>query len=279
MNKNLSILIAIMILSAACLSGRTTQAKTYYKWTDKTGRVHLTDHQPSSGEAASVKEVEGKERAPESPRGLFGSQKMGVGDVDLLSLLERLKGIVPDELSVGDTSALAVVAQFLFMLLFFNLCLYLIARRTHVSYAWLSWIPLASVFPFVGAAGYSWYIGLFVIVTPILALALAFYIHSVVFVVVDVSVAVLALIVFNIICWMRICANLRSSKWLGLLTIVPYIQLLIFPYLAFKEQPVIKGVYRLRPTVITLIVWVSCVAAFAMLSPGLSNAPLFQALK
>lgn len=279
MNKNISTLIFITILITSCLSVRTTRAKTYYQWTDKTGRVHITDHQPSSGEAVSVKEVEAKERLPERLRGLIGSQKMGVGDVGVLSLLERLKGIVPAELSVGDTNALTVVAQFLFMLLFFNLCLYLIARRTHVSYAWLSWIPPASVFPFVGAAGYSWYIGLFFIATPILALALAFYIHSVVFVVVDISVAVMALIVFDIICWMRICANLRSSKWLGLLTIVPYIQFLIFPYLAFKEQPVIKGVCRLRPTVITLIVWVGCVAAFAMLSPDLSNSQLFQALK
>lgn len=274
MNKNLYITTFITILITLCLSVPTAQATAYYKWTDKTGKIHITDHAPSSREAIRVEEVEVKERSQEKPRGLKG---MEVGGVAVLALLERLKGIVPGELSVGDTNFSTLFAQFLFMLLFFNLCLYLIARRTHVSYAWLSWIPLVNVFPFAGAAGYSGYVGLFFLIIPILAFATGFYVPSLVWIGIIVGVA--ALLMFATVCWMRICVNLKSGKWLGLLMLVPYIQLLIFPYLAFKEQPVIKGVRRLRPTVITLIVWVGCVAAFVILSPDMSNSQLFQALK
>lgn len=279
MNKNLFTVMFITISIASYISVRGAQAKTYYKWIDQAGRVHLTDHQPASKEAVSVKEVEVKERPTERPRGRIGSQKMAIGGVEILPLIEKLKAIVPGELNVGDTTAPVLVAEFLFMLLFFDLCLYLIARRTHTPYAWLSWIPLANVFPFVGAAGYRWYIGLFVLITPCLAIAFAFYMPSVEFVMIDISVVVIAVIIFSTVCWMRICTNLKSSKWLGLLMMLPYLNVLVFPYLAYKEQPVIKGVQRLRPTLITLIVWVGGVAAFTMLSPDMSHTPLFQALK
>ena len=62
MNKNLFTVMFITISIASYISVRGAQAKTYYKWIDQAGRVHLTDHQPASKEAVSVKEVEVKER-------------------------------------------------------------------------------------------------------------------------------------------------------------------------------------------------------------------------
>jgi len=130
----------------------------------------------------------------------------------------------------GTAPPANVVAAFLagFMMIFslvmavlyvyFSLCMFLIARRLNVPAAWTAWVPILQVWPLLASAGKPcwWVLLLFI---PFVNIIISTYL------------------------WMCIAENLGRNKWLGVLILVPVVQLVLPGVLAFsgKDGPATPG--------------------------------------
>jgi hypothetical protein len=92
--------------------------------------------------------------------------------------------------------------------LFFSFCMFRIAGKLGVPLAWLSFIPIVQVWPFVASAGKPWW-WIILLLIPIVNLFVVIYL------------------------WMLITENLGKNKLLGLLVLLPIINILYPVYLAF----------------------------------------------
>ncbi len=99
--------------------------------------------------------------------------------------------------------------------IFFSLCLFLIAKKLDIENPWIAWIPLVQTYTFVLCAGKPWW------------WLLMFWLGFVVF---PVGIVV------SVILWMAICENLGVNKWLGLLVLVPLVNVGFAGYLAFSKN-------------------------------------------
>ncbi len=94
--------------------------------------------------------------------------------------------------------------------IFFAFCLQLIAKKTSTAHVWLAWIPIANLYLMCRVANKPpwWLICLFI---PFLNL------------------------IFIILLWMGIAAARNKPGWLGLLMLVPGVNIFIPVYLAFSK--------------------------------------------
>lgn len=104
---------------------------------------------------------------------------------------------------------IAVIISILFYI-YYCLCLYRIANRLAVPAAWTAWIPLIQVWPFVGSAGKPWW-WILLLLVPFLNVIIIVYL------------------------WMCITENLGRNKLLGLLTLVPIVNIIYPGFLAFAK--------------------------------------------
>lgn len=103
-----------------------------------------------------------------------------------------------------------ILAVLAVLFLFFSLCLFLIAKKLEVSAAWTAWVPLLSLWAFVASARKSgWWIVLLFI--PVVNFFVGIYL------------------------WMCICENLGRNKMLGLLMLLPLVNLVWLGILAFSR--------------------------------------------
>ncbi len=119
------------------------------------------------------------------------------------------------EISTGMWAAMAGFMIFFYVLglafyLFFAFCIYKIAKKLDVPAAWLAWIPIAQIWPVVGSAGKPWW-WILLLFIPIVGGLIAIYL------------------------WMCIAENLGKNKWLGLLMLLPFVNMIFLGYLAFSE--------------------------------------------
>ena len=63
---------------------------------------------------------------------------------------------------------------------------------------------------------------------------------------IGLAVAVLAAAVF-VVSWIFICSKAGYSKWLGLLMLVPLVNVIFFLYFAFARWPILKGQQESAP--------------------------------
>jgi hypothetical protein len=127
---------------------------------------------------------------------------------------------VPEELQrMTDEGVMAFVAAFFMIFLvlgaalyvYFSLCLYLIAKKLNVPAPWTAWIPLINIWTQLQAAGKPcWWVLLCFI--PFVSIIVITYV------------------------WMCIVENLGRNKWLGLLILVPIVNLVYMGVLAFSKQ-------------------------------------------
>jgi hypothetical protein len=115
--------------------------------------------------------------------------------------------------------AAALVAGFMSVFLFvligvyvyFSLCLFLIAKKLEIPTAWMAWIPILQVSPFLRSAGKPlWWFLLFFI--PFVNAVVSVYL------------------------WMCIAGNLGKNKMLGLLMIIPIANFILMGMLAFSKK-------------------------------------------
>ena len=98
--------------------------------------------------------------------------------------------------------------------LFFSACLYIMAKKLNVPAPFLAWVPLIQVWTFVVAAKGTdespvlWIIGLII---PIVSFFVGIYL------------------------WMCLTERMGKDKWLGLLTLVPVVNLFFVGWLAFQK--------------------------------------------
>jgi hypothetical protein len=97
------------------------------------------------------------------------------------------------------------------MYVYFSLCLFLIAKKLNVPSPWTAWIPIVNIWTQLQAAGKPcWWVLLFFI--PFVSIIVVAYV------------------------WMCIVENLGRNKWLGLLILIPIVNLVYIGVLAFSEQ-------------------------------------------
>jgi len=67
---------------------------------------------------------------------------------------------------------------------------------------------------------------------------------------VGLAVGILGATVF-VISWIFICSKAGYSKWLGLLMLVPLVNVIFFLYFAFSRWPILKGQQESAPAPVT----------------------------
>ena len=92
-----------------------------------------------------------------------------------------------------------------------SLCLYLIAKKLNVEAAWTAWVPLLQVWAFLRSAGKSlaW---ILLLLVPLVNAIVGVYL------------------------WICITENLGKNKWLGLLMLLPVVNLIFLGMLAFSAR-------------------------------------------
>ncbi len=107
---------------------------------------------------------------------------------------------------------MSVILLFVALLyLYFSLCMYQIARKLGVPGAWMAWVPILQMFTLLASASKSgWWILLFLI--PFVNIIVQAYI------------------------WMCVTENLGREKWLGLLMLVPVVNMVYLGVLAFSKE-------------------------------------------
>jgi hypothetical protein len=109
--------------------------------------------------------------------------------------------------------------------IFVALCLYLIAKKTGVPHPWMAWIPVVNLWTFVAAAGREWWWLAIIACLSVLSLMPGI---GIIF-----SLLSMAAIIYL---WICITENLGKNKWLGLLMLVPIVNLIFPAILAFSKQ-------------------------------------------
>lgn len=141
---------------------------------------------------------------------------MGPEALELEKYMELAEKIGPMPIAVA-------MAVGLFIYLFFSYCLFRIARKLDVRFAWLAWLPFAQLWPFVGSAGKPWWWVFLLVLVSVIPI-----------------VNLLSIVLF-VYMWMLITGNLGKNKWLGLLTLVPGINILFLLYLVFSKSRAAVG--------------------------------------
>lgn len=111
-----------------------------------------------------------------------------------------------------------------FLIIFYvwmAICLMKIAHKTNTPNAWFAWIPILNVVLMLQIAKKPvWWV----------ALLILFIIPFINF------IAGIVWLVLTIIIWMAICKQLGKQEWLGVLMIIPVVNLVIPGYLAFSNS-------------------------------------------
>jgi hypothetical protein len=96
-------------------------------------------------------------------------------------------------------------------------CLQTIANKTGTAHGWYAWIPVMNLILLCDIAGKPrWWVLLFLLsVIPI--------------------IGALAVLVISVILMMAVCEKRGKAKWLGILAVLPLVNLFVLAYLAFSE--------------------------------------------
>jgi hypothetical protein len=263
MNRNMLVyagILAALFVSVVLFPSPAHSA--LYKWVDKNGQVHITDYHPGSDEMQGTEEEAVPDKPPQQPKPETKETKQQpVEEKREAPLTQQLPqqdvqqkprpapdatpaappapatpqavpqlpkdfpafpgGNVP-QISpnmmmkiITMMGAFSIIIGLVFYL-FFAACLYAIAKKLGVSAPWLAWIPIVQIWTFVVAARGTdgqpvlWLVGLIV---PIIGAFIGIYL------------------------WMCITENMGKNKWLGLLTLLPVVNLIFMAWLATLKVP------------------------------------------
>ncbi len=91
------------------------------------------------------------------------------------------------------------------------------AKKTNTKNSWLAWIPIANVYLMTQIAGIS---GWYTLTVLLLIIPLVGYI------------AMLGVMIWF---WWKIAEAVKKPGWLGILIIIPFVNLVVIGYLAFSK--------------------------------------------
>jgi len=255
--KKLAMIGIIAAIFASFVFFSSSAYSAIYKWVDKNGQIYITDYHPGSDEMQGAEEEAVPDKAPQqAPEAKETKQQPAEEKREAPVTQERPQqktqpapeatasappatpkpqmapqfpkefpafpgGKVPQVSPNMLVKMMAVLGAFsliigLVFYLFFSACLYAIAKKLEVPTPWLAWIPLVQIWTFVVAAKGTdgqpvlWLIGLIV---PLVGAFIGIYL------------------------WMCITENMGRNKWLGLLTILPIVNLIFMAWLATLKGP------------------------------------------
>lgn len=131
----------------------------------------------------------------------------------------------PDAQALIGKFGILIAALGILFYIYFSLCLYKIAGKLDVSAAWTAWVPLVQIWTIVAAAGKPWWWLLILVLSAIIPFA-----------------GPIISGIVSIYLWVCITENLGRNKWLGLLMIVPLVNLVWPGILAFSRAQEIPEV-------------------------------------
>lgn len=197
---------------------------------------------PSSAPPKAMHETPPAMPAPQDHVTMPPGSDMGTGPSMNMGQLSLLLGFFS-----GTFITLALATSF-FMYLLYCMTLYIITRKFNLPRPWLAWIPIAQIHPQVLAAGLpGWWTA--ALIASIFASMLPFL---------GVVLSLAATVAF-VYLWMRISERLDVNKWLGLLMLLPLVQLIYPAWLALKKD-------RLRHGIDLRNILVKTLLAFLLLS-------------
>ena len=240
-----------MLLVAMLLVVYARPALSIYKWVDDQGLLHITDNPPPSKAPEPAEAPEPAKAAPVLPAtppalptptaaqpisapqtvttktspaaATTPSVTAAVVAAPAASTAPAASPVRPSmprqqaPLPAAGVMALAggfmliAVVIGLGLYIYYSLSMYLIAKRLNVTEAWMSWVPILNLWPLLSSAGKPcWWVILLLI--PFVNIFIIVYL------------------------WMCICENLGRNKWLGLLTLVPVVNLILPGVLAFSKS-------------------------------------------
>jgi hypothetical protein len=236
-------ILSLIIIFLFCLFATSFSGAAVHKWVDEKGRTWLTDYPVSKAakkRAHGTGNAAGQPRTDESaaganPEGQQAGQQNNSGALFPFPLTEdiikQLPGFARGD---GNTSVSGnmvammsgiVIFVVLALYIYISLCLYLIAKKIDVPNPWLAWVPLADLWTFVASAGKEWW--WLPIMAALIALSLIPYIGFI-FILLNIAAAIYL--------WICITENVGKNKWLGLLMIVPVVNLIFPAILAFSKH-------------------------------------------
>jgi len=119
----------------------------------------------------------------------------------------------------GGIFLFVIILSFIFYV-YSAICLYFIAKKTNTEPAWLAWIPIGNLFLMCNVAkiNYLWLLGILGLFIP--------------FVNILANIYLIGLFVYM---WYKIAIARNKPGWIGILTIIPVVNLAVMGYLAFAE--------------------------------------------
>lgn len=124
---------------------------------------------------------------------------------------KEIPGISPQMLTaIFAGFGIVILAIVAIWVLYYLLCLFLIAKKLAIPAPWTAWIPVINLWTIVTCAGKPWWWILLMFIP-------------------------LANIFIYIYLWMCISENRGKSKWLGLLLLIPPADLVLYGILAFSK--------------------------------------------
>lgn len=131
---------------------------------------------------------------------------------------KRIVNTSPEK--AANTAGIVLVAALILGICLYaytSFCTYVIANKMGADYAWLAWVPIANLFLLVRMADLSllWLLILFAPLIPF--------------------IGQIAVVVFFGFVWYRIATFMDKPGWLGILCIIPLVNLIIIGYLAFSR--------------------------------------------
>ena len=124
---------------------------------------------------------------------------------------KEMPGISPQMLTAVLASfGIIIFAVVAIWVVYYLLCLFLIAKKLGIPAPWTAWIPVVNLWTIVTCAGKPWWWMLLLLI-PIAGIFVYIYL------------------------WMCISENRGKSKWLGLLILIPTADLVLYGILAFSK--------------------------------------------
>lgn len=218
----------------------SSSSAALHKWVDEKGHTWVTDYPPPK--AAKKKAPEAGNAANQTQANQSATSNSEVQQTDqqrdagkIFLLPEDIRKKLPMSLQ-GEgipfvpSKILAMISGFMLLIvlagyIYVSLCLYLIAKKTAIPHPWMAWIPLVNLWTFVAAAGREWW--WLAIIAALSALSLISVV-GIIF-----GLLNLAAIIYL---WICITENVGKNKWLGLLMLVPIVNLIFLAILAFSKQ-------------------------------------------
>ncbi|MBI3378555.1 MAG: tetratricopeptide repeat protein [Nitrospirae bacterium] len=124
---------------------------------------------------------------------------------------KEMPGVSPQMLTAMLASfGIVILAIVAIWVVYYLLCLFLIAKKLAIPAPWTAWIPVVNLWTIVTCAGKPWW-WIFLLFIPLANFLIYIYL------------------------WMCISENRGKSKWLGLLLLIPPADLVLYGILAFSK--------------------------------------------